>query len=157
METIINRNNSFISHQPTILTHRQVVWNYLRNNPNGLTCQEIADSSNKKLSLNTVRSRMTELQNDFLVKTVRSARNYMTGKVNSSFTLCSFNETYNSINRHIIHLSAEISLCKEDLKSGLSAASHDLIKKHINTSTRELQRFEDKLTKLKKDARFNSN
>jgi len=157
METIINRNNSFISHQPTIITHRQAVWNYLRNNPNGLTCQEITKISNNKLSLNTVRSRMTELQNDFLVKSVSSSRNYITGKVNSTFKLCSFNETYNSISRHIIHLSAEISLCKQDLYKDLSACSHDLIKKHIKDSTKELRRFEEKLTKLKNDARFNSN
>lgn len=157
METIINRNNSFISHQTTIITHRQAVWNHLKNNPNGLTCQEISNLSDNILSLNTVRSRMTELQNDFLVKSVSSSRNYITGKVNSTFKLCSYNETYNSITRHIIHLSAEISLCKEDLNKQLSSASHDIIKKHIKTCVKELRRFEEKLTKLKNNERFNSN
>ena len=61
METIINRNTSFRSHQPIIKDHRKFVWQSLRNNPDGLTAQEHGnviwdDMFGKELDIAMVKS-----------------------------------------------------------------------------------------------------
>ena len=108
METIINRNTSFRSHQPIIKDHRKFVWQSLRNNPDGLTAQDITDLSNNKVSLISSRSRLNELLNDCLIRIKGSARNPKTGKVNTTYCLVSKVETKMMIENKLINVNKDL-------------------------------------------------
>lgn len=138
METIINRNTSFRSHQPIIKDHRKFVWQSLRNNPNGLTAQDITDLSNNKVSLISSRSRLNELLNDCLIRIKGSARNPKTGKVNTTYCLVSKVETKMMIENKLITLIAEHDLLIENY------FKYDLIDERLKSIDKEIARLEEK-------------
>ena len=138
METIINRNTSFRSHQPIIKDHRKFVWQSLRNNPDGLTAQDITDLSNNKVSLISSRSRLNELLNDCLIRIKGSARNPKTGKVNTTYCLVSKVETKMMIERKLITLIAEHDLLIENY------FKYDLIDERLKSIDKEIARLEEK-------------
>ena len=138
METIINRNTSFRSHQPIIKDHRKFVWQSLRNNPDGLTAQDITDLSNNKVSLISSRSRLNELSNDCLIRAKGSARNPKTGKVNTIYCLVSKVETKMMIENKLITLIAEHDLLIENY------FKYDLIDERLKSIDKEIARLEEK-------------
>lgn len=138
METIINRNTSFRSHQPIIKDHRKFVWQSLRNNPDGLTAQDITDLSNNKVSLISSRSRLNELLNDCLIRIKGSARNPKTGKVNTTYCLVSKVETKMMIENKLITLIAEHDLLIENY------FKYDLIDERLKSIDKEIARLEEK-------------
>ena len=138
METIINRNTSFRSHQPIIKDHRKFVWQSLRNNPDGLTAQDITDLSNNKVSLISSRSRLNELLNDCLIRIKGSARNPKTGKVNTTYCLVSKVETKMMIESKLITLIAEHDLLIENY------FKYDLIDERLKSIDKEIARLEEK-------------
>jgi len=138
METIINRNTSFRSHQPIIKDHRKFVWQSLRNNPDGLTAQDITDLSNNKVSLISSRSRLNELLNDCLIRIKGSARNPKTGKVNTTYCLVSKAETKMMIENKLITLIAEHDLLIENY------FKYDLIDERLKSIDKEIARLEEK-------------
>ena len=137
METIINRNTSFRSHQPIIKDHRKFVWQSLRNNPDGLTAQDITDLSNNKVSLISSRSRLNELLNDCLIRIKGSARNPKTGKVNTTYCLVSKVETKMMIENKLITLIAEHDLLIENY------FKYDLIDERLKSIDKEIARLEE--------------
>ena len=138
METIINRNTSFRSHQPIIKDHRKFVWQSLRNNPDGLTAQDITDLSNNKVSLISSRSRLNELLNDCLIRIKGSARNPKTGKVNTTYCLVSKAYTIIMIERKLVTLIAEHDLLIENY------FKYDLIDERLKSIDKEIARLEEK-------------
>ena len=138
METIINRNTSFRSHQPIIKDHRKFVWQSLRDNPDGLTAQDITDLSNNKVSLISSRSRLNELLNDCLIRIKGSARNPKTGKVNTTYCLVSKVETKMMIENKLITLIAEHDLLIENY------FKYDLIDERLKSIDKEIARLEEK-------------
>ena len=138
METIINRNTSFRSHQPIIKDHRKFVWQSLRNNPDGLTAQDITELSNNKVSLISSRSRLNELLNDCLIRIKGSARNPKTGKVNTTYCLVSKVETKMMIENKLITLIAEHDLLIENY------FKYDLIDERLKSIDKEIARLEEK-------------
>ena len=137
METIINRNTSFRSHQPIIKDHRKFVWQSLRNNPDGLTAQDITDLSNNKVSLISSRSRLNELLNDCLIRIKGSARNPKTGKVNTTYCLVSKVETKMMIENKLITLISEHDLLIENY------FKYDLIDERLKSIDKEIARLEE--------------
>ena len=138
METIINRNTSFRSHQPIIKDHRKFVWQSLRDNPDGLTAQDITDLSNNKVSLISSRSRLNELLNDCLIRIKGSARNPKTGKVNTTYCLVSKVETKMMIENKLVTLIAEHDLLIENY------FKYDLIDERLKSIDKEIARLEEK-------------
>jgi len=138
MKTIINRNTSFRSHQPIIKDHRKFVWQSLRNNPDGLTAQDITDLSNNKVSLISSRSRLNELSNDCLIRAKGSARNPKTGKVNTIYCLVSKAYTIIMIERKLISLIAERDLLLEN------HFKYTLIDERLKSIEKEINRLEKK-------------
>lgn len=138
METIINRNNSYITQLPKIKDHRRYVWESLRDNPNGLTAQQISDMSQKRVSLNSVRSRLNELLNDCLIRSKGSARNFKTGKVNTTYCLVSKSETKIMIENKLITLTAERDLLLENY------FKYELLNERLDTINKEINRLEEK-------------
>ena len=138
METILNRNTSFKTHQPVIKDHRKFVWQSLRDNPEGLTAQNITDLSNKSVSLISSRSRLNELFNDCLIRIKGSARNPNTGKVNTIYCLVSKAYTIIMIERKLITLIAEHDLLIENY------FKYDLIDERLKSIDKEIARLEEK-------------
>jgi len=138
METIINRNTSYISHLPTIKNNRHLVWLILKNNPQGLTSREIANISQNKLTYSTVQPRVSELLYDFLIRVKGSARNPKTGKINSTYCLVSKAETKMMIERKLINLVAEHDLLIENY------FKYDLIDERLKSIDKEIDRLLEK-------------
>jgi hypothetical protein len=138
METILNRNTSFKTHQPVIKDHRKFVWQSLRDNPEGLTAQNITDLSNKSVSLISSRSRLNELFNDCLIRIKGSARNPNTGKINTTYCLVSKSETRTMIENKLITLIAEHDLLIENY------FKYDLIDERLKSIDKEIARLEEK-------------
>jgi|TARA_R110002020_G_C16070280_1_gene756162 hypothetical protein len=138
METIINRNTSYISHLPTIKNNRHLVWLILKNNPQGLTSREIADISGNKLTYSTVQPRVSELLYDFLIRVKGSARNPKTGKINSTYCLVSKAETKMMIERKLINLQTEHDLLIENY------FKYDLIDERLKSIDKEMVRLLEK-------------
>ena len=137
METIINRNTSYISHLPTIKNNRHLVWLILKNNPQGLTSREIADMSAKKLTYSTVQPRVSELLYDFLIRVKGSARNLKTGMINSTYCLVSKAETKMMIENKLITLISEHDLLIENY------FKYDLIDERLKSIDKEIARLEE--------------
>ena len=138
METIINRNTSYKTQLPIIKDHRKYVWESLRNNPKGLTAQNITDLSNKRVSLISARSRLNELLNDCLIRIKGSARNFNTGKINTTYCLVSKAETKMMIERKLINLVAEHDLLIENY------FKYDLIDERLKSIDKEIDRLLEK-------------
>ena len=138
METIINRNTSYISHLPTIKNNRHLVWLILKNNTQGLTSREIANISQNKLTYSTVQPRVSELLYDFLIRVKGSARNPKTGKINSTYCLVSKAETKMMIERKLINLVAEHDLLIENY------FKYDLIDERLKSIDKEIDRLLEK-------------
>ena len=138
METILNRNTSYKTHLPIIKDHRKFVWQTLRDNPAGLTAQNITDLSNKRVSLISARSRLNELLNDCLIRVKGSARNHNTGKVNTTYCLVSKVETKMMIENKLINLIAEHDLLIENY------FKYDLIDERLKSIDKEIARLEEK-------------
>tara|TARA_R110002050_G_scaffold120577_2_gene238704 strand:+ start:461 stop:889 length:429 start_codon:yes stop_codon:yes gene_type:complete len=138
METILNRNTSYKTHLPIIKDHRKFVWQTLRDNPAGLTAQNITDLSNKRVSLISSRSRLNELLNDCLIRVKGSARNHNTGKVNTTYCLVSKVETKMMIENKLITLISEHDLLIENY------FKYDLIDERLKSIDKEIARLEEK-------------
>lgn len=138
METILNRNTSYKTHKPVIKEHRKFVWQSLRDNPEGLTAQNISDLSNKSVSLISSRSRLNELLNDCLIRAKGSARNPNTGKVNTTYCLVSKAETIIMIENKLVTLIAEHDLLIENY------FNYDLIDERLKSIEKEIERLEKK-------------
>tara|TARA_R110002020_G_C16122943_1_gene760492 strand:+ start:162 stop:590 length:429 start_codon:yes stop_codon:yes gene_type:complete len=138
METIINRNTSYLTQLPTIKDHRKYVWESLRDNPNGLTAQNITDLSHKRVSLISARSRLNELLNDCLIRIKGSARNFNTGKVNTTYCLVSKAETKVMIENKLTTLVAERDLLLENY------FKYTLIDERLKSVEKEINRLEEK-------------
>ena len=139
METIINRNTSYLTQLPKIKDHRKYVWESLRDNPSGLTAQQISDLSHKRVSLNSVRSRLNELLNDCLITIKGSRRNPITGKVNTIFRFISQRiEIRMLIEKKLVGLKTEKDLLEENY------FKYDLIDERLDSINKEINRLEEK-------------
>lgn len=138
METILNRNTSYKTHLPIIKDHRKFVWQTLRDNPAGLTAQNITDLSNKRVSLISSRSRLNELLNDCLIRVKGSARNHNTGKINTTYCLVSKSETRMMIENKLVTLNSEHDLLIENY------FKYDLIDERLKSIDKEIVRLEEK-------------
>ncbi len=139
MKTIINRNTSYLTQLPTIKDHRKYVWESLRDNPNGLTAQNITDLSHKRVSLISARSRLNELLNDCLIRIKGSARNLNTGKVNTTYCLVESNaEAKVMIENKLTTLVAERDLLLENY------FKYTLIDERLKSVEKEINRLEEK-------------
>ena len=115
METTIQtRNKSFTGQVNKFKSIRAFVYKIINENKQGLTAQQIADNSSGKLTLNTVRSRVSELLTDYLIKVKSTFRNPDTGMINATYVIQSPREAYNDNLIELNRVTSELDLIEEN-------------------------------------------